>query len=134
MWKWRRDPTRSSIGPGNRPAHRRGRKLAVEQLEDRRLLSANVVMCSNNVSATGVNSNETTLSPISVNSASFGKQFSTPLDGNVYAEPLEESGVNITTGAQPGDSERRICRHGQRQRLRHRRHQRHDPLADERHQ
>ena len=66
------------------------------------MLSANVVMYHNDLAGTGVNSNEQTLSPISVNSAYFGKQFATPVDGNVYAEPLEMSGVNITTGAHQG--------------------------------
>ena len=32
----------------------------------------------------------------------FGKLFEVPLDGQVYAQPLFEAGVNITVGSQPG--------------------------------
>ena len=38
---------------------------------------------------------EFVLTPANVNPTSFGKLFSTPLDGNVYAEPLAVAGVNI---------------------------------------
>lgn len=47
---------------------------------------------------TGVNSQETALTPSNVNIHSFGKQYSVPVDGEVYAEPLVETGVTITSG------------------------------------
>ncbi len=80
----------------------RGRRLIGERLEDRCLLSVNVLMYHNDLSGTGVNPNEVALTPVNVNSSSFGKQFTTPVDGQVYAEPLEMTEVNITTGAHQG--------------------------------
>jgi chitodextrinase len=44
---------------------------------------------------TGVNSQETVLTPSNVNSAQFGKLFSYPLDGIAYAAPLYAANVNI---------------------------------------
>lgn len=43
----------------------------------------------------GLNDDETILTPANVNTASFGKLFSLPLDGYAYAEPLLMSGVPI---------------------------------------
>jgi PQQ enzyme repeat len=45
---------------------------------------------------------ETTLTPTNVNSTTFGKLFTTQLDGKIYAEPLYKFGVNITRGAHQG--------------------------------
>lgn len=50
----------------------------------------------------GVNSTETLLTPSTVNVNQFGKQFSTPVDGQVYAEPLYVPNLNITSGPQQG--------------------------------
>ena len=46
-------------------------------------------------SSSGVNSQETTLTPANVNAGDFGKLSSTPVDGQVYAQPLYVAGVNI---------------------------------------
>ncbi len=62
----------------------------------------NVLSYHNDHSSTGQNLLETTLSPASVNSTQFGKQLTTPVDGQVYAQPLYVSGVNITAGPAPG--------------------------------
>ena len=43
----------------------------------------------------GANTNEVLLMLASVNPATFGKLFTYPVDGHVYAEPLYVSGVNI---------------------------------------
>lgn len=50
----------------------------------------------NNLARTGLNPDETTLTLANVNSASFGKKFTDPVDGNVYAQPLYVPGVFIS--------------------------------------
>src|SRR5215831_2295915 len=47
---------------------------------------------------TGQNTQETTLTPASVNSGQFRKLFSVSVDGGVYAQPLYLSNVNIGGG------------------------------------
>jgi fibronectin type 3 domain-containing protein len=64
----------------------------------RLLLSTSVTTYHNDNSGTGQNLNETILTPANVNVSTFGKQFSTPVDGQIYAQPLYVSGVNITAG------------------------------------
>ncbi|HSZ58458.1 MAG TPA: fibronectin type III domain-containing protein [Tepidisphaeraceae bacterium] len=76
---------------------------AIEPMERRLLLSAvNVLGYHNDAASTGQNLSETALTPVSVNSESFGKIHSTSLDGQVYAQPLYVSGVNVSTGSAPG--------------------------------
>jgi hypothetical protein len=55
----------------------------------------NVLTCHNDNARTGLNPNEKILSPATVNSNSFGKLFSLPVDGEVYAQPLYVSEVPI---------------------------------------
>ena len=75
----------------------------LEPLESRKLLSAvNVTGFHNDAQGTGANLNETTLTPTNVNQTTFGKLYSTAVDGQIYAEPLYMTGVNITAGTQPG--------------------------------
>ncbi|HEX3356170.1 MAG TPA: SdrD B-like domain-containing protein [Tepidisphaeraceae bacterium] len=45
---------------------------------------------------------ETVLTPANVNPTDFGKQFNTPVDGQVFAQPLYVQNVNITRGANAG--------------------------------
>src|ERR1700684_1508342 len=49
-------------------------------------------------SRTGVQNQETVLTPSNVNSASFGKLFSLPVSGHVYAQPLYMSGLTMNDG------------------------------------
>ncbi len=73
-------------------------RIPIESLESRLLLSVNYTSYDNVNVTTGVNSQETALTPSNVNIHSFGKQYSVPVDGEVYAEPLVETGVTITSG------------------------------------
>ncbi len=85
---------------------RRGRELAgavygtrplLEVLEPRVLLTATPIFTYHvDNQSTGVNSTEVLLTPADVNSAQFGKEFSTSVDGQVFAEPLYVPGVDIT--------------------------------------
>ncbi|HSZ56316.1 MAG TPA: fibronectin type III domain-containing protein [Tepidisphaeraceae bacterium] len=79
------------------------RRFWAEALESRQLLTAvDVLSYHNDSSSTGANLMETALTPANVNTSSFGKFFSTPLDGQAYGQPLYDAGVNITAGNQPG--------------------------------
>jgi len=66
-----------------------------ETLESRRLLSVNVLNWHDDLARTGLNSNETQLTPTNVNQTTFGKLFSYPVDGQVYAQPLYVAGLSI---------------------------------------
>ncbi|HEX4125717.1 MAG TPA: PQQ-binding-like beta-propeller repeat protein, partial [Tepidisphaeraceae bacterium] len=68
----------------------------VERLEERRLLSADVLTYHNDNARDGVNSAETTLTTSNVNSTDFGKLFSYPVDGYVYAQPLIVSNLAMS--------------------------------------
>src|ERR1700722_1536487 len=57
---------------------------------------AGVFTQHNDILRTGLNQNETALTPTVVKTTTaFGKKFSQPVDGYVYAQPLYEPGVNI---------------------------------------
>jgi hypothetical protein len=49
----------------------------------------------NNNARTGAYTTETILTPSNVNQSNFGKLFSYPVDGRIYAQPLYVPGVNI---------------------------------------
>ena len=52
----------------------------------------------NDIARTGANTNETILTPANVNTSSFGKLFSVPVDGFVYAQPLYMAGITMGAG------------------------------------
>ena len=58
----------------------------------------NVTTYHNDIARTGQYAQETILTPANVNTTQFGKLFSTAVDGNVFAQPLYLSGVNIAGG------------------------------------
>lgn len=81
-----------------RPRPIRRAQLQLEELETRLAPSVNVLTFHNDIASTGLNANETQLTPTNVKVGSFGKLFTTPVDGQVYAEPLVDTGVTITNG------------------------------------
>ncbi len=94
MWK-----SRWSRSNNLRPRRRRTPcRLFLERLEDRRLLATNITQYHVDAQSTGANLTETQLTSSNVNAADFGQLYSTPLDGQVYAEPLVLTNVSITAG------------------------------------
>lgn len=72
-----------------------GRLLALFPVIAALLDAQNVLTYHNDFARTGLNPSETTLTPQNVNSLQFGKLFSIPVDGQVYAQPLYVNHVNI---------------------------------------
>jgi hypothetical protein len=60
--------------------------------------TVNVLTRHNNNAHTTQNLQETILTTTNVNSSSFGKLFSYPVDGQIYAEPLYVQGLTMATG------------------------------------
>jgi hypothetical protein len=59
------------------------------------LAQSNVIMQHYDFGRTGLNPNETTLTPSNVKSSQFGKLFSQSVDGQVYAQPLYVQNLTI---------------------------------------
>ncbi len=81
-----------------RTKFQRIKRLGLERLEPRWVLATNVLSYHMDLQSSGVNNTETQLTLGNVNTSSFGRTAITPVDGQVYAEPLYVHGVNITTG------------------------------------
>ncbi len=75
--------------------HHSARHLQIEALEPRQLLSVNVLTWHNDLTRQGQNTDEVTLNPANVNTTTFGKLFSYPVQGQVYAQPLYVSNLTI---------------------------------------
>jgi len=59
---------------------------------------AGVFTYHNDKARTGLNSRELALTPATVTTATFGKLFSCPVDGAIYAQPLWVRGLSIAGG------------------------------------
>ncbi len=77
-----------------RPCAGRFRPACVE-LEPRVLLSADVLTWHNDNARTGQDLSETLLTPANVNANDFGKLYTDPVDGAVFAQPLYKSAVTV---------------------------------------
>ena len=62
------------------------------------MAQVNVLTRGYDASSTGANLQETTLTPANVNPTNFGKLFTVPTDGQIYAEPLYVANLAIAGG------------------------------------
>ena len=69
--------------------------LAVLQVAAQTSWAVSVATWHNDVGRTGANPNETVLTASNVNTSTFGKLYSLPVDGQIYAQPLYVPGVTI---------------------------------------
>ena len=75
-----------------------GQQVAIEHMQyasDVPVYPVSVTTFHNNNQRTGQNLHESILSPSNVNSSQFGKRAAYAVDGQVYAQPLVATGVNI---------------------------------------
>jgi hypothetical protein len=82
------------IGTINAPLMLYGRG-GVQHLAQGPAASVNVLTQHNDPGRTGANLNETILNTTDVNVQTFGKLFTRPVDGQIYAQPLYVSALNI---------------------------------------
>lgn len=80
-------PRRRSVRPSYRPT--------LLELEPRVLMATGVFTYKNDSAHSGLNLTESTLTPANVNPVAFGKLFTNPIDGAVFAQALYMPGVNV---------------------------------------
>src|SRR5689334_9826562 len=68
------------------------------------LAQTSVTTQHNDIARTGANTNETILTPSNVNITLFGKLFSYPVDGWIYAQPLYIPGVTMGADTPQADT------------------------------
>ncbi len=93
-----------------------------------------VLTFHNDPASTGQNLQETALNLMTVKSGTFGKLFTVPVDGQIYAQPLYVPAIAIKGRRAPGDPRRRLRGHRARQCDRDRRLDRGRTLDPELHQ
>jgi autotransporter-associated beta strand protein len=95
MWKsrWKRALNLASKRKKTPPL-----RLSLEQLEVRCLFATNITQYHVDYQSTGANLTETQLTSSNVNPADFGQLYNTPVDGQVFAEPLVLTNVTIAAG------------------------------------
>jgi hypothetical protein len=84
------------MGNGRKSFRAKRFSLNIERLEGRIVPSLDVTRYHYDNQSTGADLSETQLTPSNVNPASFGKLYSTPVDGMVYTQPLVVNNVAIT--------------------------------------
>ncbi|HEV3261339.1 MAG TPA: PQQ-binding-like beta-propeller repeat protein [Gemmataceae bacterium] len=84
--------------PGRHRAARPYCRLVLEELEPRLAPSVSMLTYHNDNYSAGANLSETALTLANVNSSTFGKLFTTGLDGQVFAQPLYVANQAITVG------------------------------------
>jgi fibronectin type 3 domain-containing protein len=75
------------------------RPLHVECLEERLTPATAIVNYHGDLQSTGQNLTETILNPANVNTATFGKLYTTPIVGEAYAQPMYVPGVSVTVAS-----------------------------------
>ena len=78
-----------------RGPYRGCRWLTIEHLEGRWTPSVDVLTYHYDNARDGQNTAETSLTPSNVDATNFGKLFTLPTDGYVYAQPLVKTGVSV---------------------------------------
>ena len=94
------------LRPSARSRNRKAYRPVAEVFEPRTLLSASaadVLTYHNDSARTGQDLHEDLLNPGNVNPATFGKLFTDPVDGRVYAQPLTVANVDV-----PGTGQRNL--------------------------
>ena len=79
--------------------------LLLQAIANAQVSPVNVTTQHNDIGRTGANLSETTLTPSNVNAAQFGRIWSQPVVGQVYAQPLYLSNISDRWC----DSQRRVC-------------------------
>jgi fibronectin type 3 domain-containing protein len=97
--RWNSFAIRQLRRPARRQTPVRGKRPTLEELESRFAPSGtNVLTYHNDTASTGLNPNESQLTTSNVVVNTFDKQFTTSVDGQVYAQPLVDTGITIASG------------------------------------